>query len=323
MSKKNNRNQNNKRGFKIPKDVDRLAKLNLKKFKKENKGYYDGKKELRKAYYVEMIDLLPETIQLLVRYGHIQEVREIKDKLYNKLTDKNLIKMILKMIKGGDSFGNMEFLPVVIYDIIREANHQIEVEKENNPDVDIEFDLTDLLELSHTILKKKIKKMEKAGIPENVAFDVLSVIPDPDILKKSQFFRIRTLFSVLYEHAKKVDINFEKIIKILFKDDKYVPSLISFALLERKEKITNFMDGQKKLFNDITEYCFKTLEDMKKEDIYSVLKAYTESRIRDDRQGKDTNRRYYISSLPESDYPKILKVVERICVNNMDLKKYF
>ena len=108
-----------------------------------------------------------------------------------------------------------------------------------------------------------------------------------------------------------------------FKDDEYIGSVITFALLERKEKIATFSEGQKKLFNDITEYCFKKMENMSKDDIGSILKAYVENRQRDDKANRDTNRRYYISSLPENDFPKILKVVERMCSANEDIKKYF
>jgi hypothetical protein len=85
----------------------------------------------------------------------------------------------------------------------------------------------------------------------------------------------------------------------------------------------NFTDNQKKVFNDITNYCFKTMEDMSKDDIIMILKAYVEARRRDERAGKDTNRRYYISSLPESDYPRIIKAVEKMINSNEDNKKYF
>ena len=111
--------------------------------------------------------------------------------------------------------------------------------------------------------------------------------------------------------------------KLVFKDEEYIGSVITFALLERKEKIATFSEGQKKLFNDITEYCFKKMENMSKDDIGSILKAYVENRQRDDKANRDTNRRYYISSLPENDFPKILKVVERMCSANEDIKKYF
>lgn len=318
-----------RKGFKIPDDVKKLAKLSFKKFKKENRDYYDSKKELKSAYYAQMYDLLPSAISTIIKYGHIPEMKDVKEAIYDKLLENgnvNPIKYTIKQIKKGLEFDNMELLPNIIYEIIENANRYEAEVKANAPDPDavhVTFPMEDVVELSHLILKKKIKKMVKAGIDENVAFDVLSTIPTTKILQKSQYFHIRKLFTVLYEHVKTKDIDFSKIMKVVFKNGDYVSSVITFALLERKEKIGNFTDSQKKLFNDITEYCFKTMEDMKKEDIHAILKAYIDSRKKDEAQGKDTNRRYYISSLPESDYPKIAKTVKRIIERDESMKKYF
>lgn len=320
-----NKNENVKKEFNIPEDAKRLVKLSFKKFKKENKDFYDSKKELKKAYYGQVIDLMPEGIALCVKYGHKPEVKEAKDEIYAKIMDPDFIKYLKKQMKNNDfEFDNMILLPNLISDIVASAAEAKKAAEAENPDATVEFDLTDLIELSQTILKKKMKKMIKAGIDENVAFDVLSAVPSPKILGKSQYFHIRALFTIIYEHAKTKEINFEKLMEVLFKDeDEYIPSVITFALLERKEKIGNFTESQKKLFNTITEYCFKSLEDMKKEDITAVLKSYCDARKRDEAQNKDTNRRYYISSLPESDYPRITKVVAKMCDQNENLKKYF
>ena len=86
------------KGFSIPDDALKMAKTSLKKFKKKNDDYYDGKKEMKKAYYEELVDLLPDTIALLVRYGHVKEVQEIKDQLYEKLVDPQFVK-VLKHLK--------------------------------------------------------------------------------------------------------------------------------------------------------------------------------------------------------------------------------
>ena len=318
MAKRNNKNN---KEFKIPSDAKELAKLSFKKFKKESKGYYDSKKELKAAYYAHVIDLLPESIKLLVRYGHLDAVKETKEAIYAKITEKAFVKALAKELKNGLEMEELIYFPNVVYDILSIATKAVQASKEKGEDLSI--DLDDLVELSQIILKKKIKKLKKAGVDENVAFDILSVIPTPKILDKSQYYHIREFFSVLYQHAKTKDIDFEKVMKVVFKGDDYVPSIITFALLERNEKISGFNDTQKKLFNSITEYCFKTMEDMKKDDIVAILKAYTEARKRDESQNKDTNRRYYISSLPESDYPRILKVVSKIIELDEDMKKYF
>lgn len=324
MSKEKNKNRDQKKGFKIPEDARKLAKLTPKKFKKESGDYYDSKKDLKKGYYAQIIEYLPESIQLLVRYGHLAEVKETREAIYAKLTDRDFIKYLKKEIKSGGEFDNMELLPNLIYDIMKEAQRAVEMELQANPDSKVEYDLDDLIEISQLILKKKIKKLTKAGIDENVAFDVLSIMPDPVILKRSQFFHIRSLYTVLYEHAKKVEIDFAKLIKIVLKGaEDYTGSMITFALLERKEKIANLTDGQRKLFNDITEWALKTLESMSKDEVGAVLKAYVDARKRDESQNRDTNRRYYLSSLPSEDYPRITKAMERIVSRDETLKKYF
>ena len=315
--------RNDRKEFKIPDEVKKLAKLSFKKFKKTDGDYYDSKKDLRKAYYAQIVDMLPAAIALIIKYGHIEAVKEVKELIYEKITDPKFVKYLRKEIKAGSEFDNMILLPTIIYDIVGEAHKAAEAAKADDPDTETTFDVDDLVQVSRDILKKKIKKLTKAGVDEAVAFDVLSVIPTTKILAKSQQYHIRRFFTVLYEHAKTKEIKFEKIMKEVFKDGDYVNSVITFALLERKEKIANFTDTQKKLFNDITEYCFSTMEEMKKDEIYDILKSYTDVRKRDESQGKDTNRRYYISSLPESDYPRILKAVDRLCNTDEKLKKYF
>lgn len=310
-----------KKEFKIPDEVKAFVKMNLKKFKKTEGDFYDSKKSLKKGYYAELMDMLPPVIACVLKYGHVEAMRETRDAIYQKLCDSKFTKYLIKEIDHGNEFDNMILLPTIIFDINLSAKQQQQIDKENGEEGK-GYDLTDLKELAKLILKKKIKKAVKAGIDENVAFDVLSVIPSTDILKKSQQYHIRRFYQVIYQHAIDKEIKFDKVVKVVFGND-YIPSLLTFALLERKEKIANFTDTQKKLFNDITEYTFTTLEEQSKDTIFEVLKAYISVRKRDESQNKDTNRRYYISSLPESDYPKILKTVKRFCDMNENNKKYF
>jgi hypothetical protein len=64
------------------------------------------------------------------------------------------------------------------------------------------------------------------------------------------------------------------------------------------------------------------MEGMSKSEIREILENYIRVRRRDDGQGKDSNRRYYLSSLPESDYPKIVKCVNELISANDENKKY-
>ena len=98
--------------------------------------------------------------------------------------------------------------------------------------------------------------------------------------------------------------------------------MIAFALQERKEKFQRFNDSQKAFFNDISSWVFDELEDMDKASIEQILKTYIKTRQKDKRDGKDGNRRYFISSLPEEMYGKICKVVEKIKNEDSEAEKF-
>lgn len=325
MSKhRNQKNGDSNSGFKIPDDMKKFAKLTMKKFKKNSGDYYDTKKELRKAYYAHIMDCLPDVTKLIVRYGHLDEVREVKFAIYEKILDEGFIKYLYKELKDDAEFEGMELFPAVIWDIIRVSNAYVQEQKEENPDFDIQAELNDIGELSKLILAKKIKKMTKNGISESLAWDSLCIIPTADILKRATAFYFRNLFGLLYEHAKTENIPFGKLIKVLLKEDKdKAVELVIFCLLERKDKITAFNDNQKKFFNDVTDWCFNVIEEFDTNVIERILKTYVEARKRDESQNKDSNRRYYISSLPEKDYPKIVKVMNRMIKRDESLSKYF
>lgn len=310
-----------KNRFRIPEDVQIFAKLTMKKYKKKYGDPYATKKDNKKGYYHMLLDLLPRTIDVLVKYSHIPDVKELKNDIYEKLFDPAYIKLLKKELKEDIEYvENADLLPIIIYDVIMEAKRRHDEELKTNPEAPM-YDMSDVIDLSSIINKKKLKKMKKSGVPESVAFDCLSVIPTSRVLEKSQVYRIRTLFRVLYEHAKTEDINIDAVMKLVIKSD-YYPAVITFLLLEKKEIYVNYTDKQKEFFNKVTDWCFNTLEDMPKETIHSVLKAYINARRNDKKQNKDGNRRFFLSSLPEDQFGKITKVLNKILENDEDAKEF-
>lgn len=328
MKKQNtntNSNNNGKQRVKINGDAKEFAKLTLKKYKKSC-SEYDSKKEIKQGFYLYLIELLPATIDFVVKYGHIREdeVQVTKGEIYEKFVSDEyagFIKMLRKEIKKDNDIDNIKLLPIIIKEILVEADKQNRALLAADPNAKI-YKMEDLVEVSKLILKKRLKKMEKAGIDINVAFDVLSIIPTDKCLKTSQNYRIHAMFEALYEHAKTKTINFEEIMNLLVGEEYYLV-FIAFALLERKEKFGNLTDEQKTFYLDISTWAFKTLESMSKEQIQNVLKVFVNGRKRDEAQGKDGNRRYALSSLSETDYPKIRKVIDRMIAEDGNNKKYF
>ena len=65
--------QNGNRKISIPNDAKDFAKITFKKYKKHNEDYYDSKKELKQSYFSYLFELLPETINFIVKYGYIKD----------------------------------------------------------------------------------------------------------------------------------------------------------------------------------------------------------------------------------------------------------
>lgn len=312
-------NKQNK-GFKIPEDVKLFASLTEKKYMKKYADDYDSKKQKKKAYYEMLISELPEVIKLLVFYSQVKEVIEIKHDIYARLFDKKLIKKITKIVDEDiDEIENITYFPIVIYDVIKEATMQHAKEKEEDPEAK-GFDLSDLINLSNKILRKKMKKLEKHGISKELAFDCLSVVPTSKVLEKGMY-RMRLLMNVIYTHAKTEDIDIEQIMKYVVTSN-YYPVIITYLLLERKSEFVNMDDKQKEFFNKVTDWVFNTLEEMDKTEIRQILISYFNARKRDKGQNKDSNRRFFLGSLPESDFPNITKVIEKIKSTDSSIEEF-
>lgn len=320
MASKNSKGKN---GFKINSDAKDFASATLKKYKKHNGDYFDSKKELKSAYAQHLIDLLPKTIEFAVKYGYLNQegVQETKNAIYAKINDPDFIKILKKEIKNGNKIENIKLLPIIIKEILMEAKRVNDELIANDPNSKT-YDMSDIIELSQMILKKKMKKAEKAGINSSLAFDVFSIIPTDNALSSSQFYRIHALYDCLYEHSKSKAVPFEELMKIVV-DEEYYPVFITFALLERKEKFTKLTDNQKTLYLDISNWCFKTMEnDLNKEEMEKVIKTYITGRKKDESQQRDSNRRYALATLSADDYPRINKVIAKIIAEDEGVKKY-
>ena len=323
MSKNNGKNN-----IDVPKDVLRMSKITLKKFKKKKveEGEDFSKKELKKAYMDELIDYLPETIDFLLRYGGIQtnEMKDLRNSIYGKIADHKFIKYLTKQIKDDEDVGDIRLLPAIIRDIISEVKMQEEKDKQQNPNANISYDTSDILNLSQLILKKKIKKAYMdLGIYPDVALDLLMVIPHKSMLKDRQInYRLRLFMNVLYEHAKTADINYESCLKLVGLNE-YAQSVVVFNLLERRSKFNNFNENQQKLFIAINEWMLNQLEEMNRTDLESVLKLYTDLRKRDASQNRDEDRRYFLKSVPEDEFPNLKKVINHMIDSNGDIEKFF
>ena len=305
--------------FKLNDDVKEFSKITLKKFKKREGDFYDKKKELKAAYYEYLLTLLPETIWFLIRYGHMPENKETRDAVLVNFNDPDFTKYLIDALKDEIEIKNIEMVPAIINDILIEY---AQLENKSGE----QYDVSGLIKLSKMILKKKLKKMDKAGIPETLAFDLLSVIPDTSVINKNPFYRMKTFMNVLYVSSAKNVITAEtlkNIVDIVFKDDeKQRANLLLYIMRERSADKDNLKeDAQKTFWDETKKFVLNELSEMKKKEIEEVLKIYIDSRETDVKSNKDCERKIKFAD-NTAITGKVAEVVERIVENN-DAKKKF
>lgn len=315
----------NQRGgeFKIPKIVSKFANKTWKKYWKENKDVFDSKKDGLKEFCLYLQDMMPDVVEFLIRYGHInnEEVKHVKNDCFAKIINEDFIKYLGKRIKKDEDYEKeLKMFPILVREIGMAAEQENQKALAQNPRAAV-YDMSDLYDISKKLMKKQMKKMMEIGISEEMAFDLLSLIPSPKAMQYSPVYRIRNLFNSLYEWSKSKAVPFKDIMNVIVKEEQYT-NFIVFALLEKREVLSNMSDAQKNLYTDITTWCVETMEGMNPHDITEIINAYIKARNRDESNGKDCARRYNLGVLTAEDYPHINAVITRMVAENGDIQKY-
>ena len=329
---KPNYNENRKE-IRVPDDVKELIKINFKRYKKHEADGFESKKDMKKGYKSYILSRIPNTILWIVSEGWRRKYEEIRYEVYKKIGDPEVIEMITKEIdkNGLESIDYIEYFPIVIMNTIRTMMKAYEVHMKDDPDAR-PYDPSYMVDLAHLILNKKIKKLKKKGLDEDLAFDILCACPElgtdaevdligtrKDIIRKNngsvdyeKTYYIGQIFNVIYAYSKEKTLDIDKIFNVIFKERHYF-SVIVYALLERKDKYLNYTDTQKEVYNKITTWCFKKMEAMEDRiDVDRIIQAYLITRREDARINRDSARRYILSSIPEEMYPNVVKSVTSV-----------
>ena len=318
MSKNNrNRNNNGPRREEVFNDAEIFATCEFKKFYKKNKkkSGWDSKKEAKKEFFDLLMEKFPTVIYWMLREGfkRDQKTKEIADGILEKFSDKDFVKRLTKKVQKGEDYRNLELFPIFLREAIKrtsEKNAKLRSEGKTKEMVslDIYYDLIDEL------VGKKIKKLVKAGVNKDIARNLREVIPCENALRYSTSFRIKEVFDVLYSAAK-------TIVKHVIPNE-YWTDLIVIALLEKKEFYGGLNDSQKKFYVDVTNWIFKTMNEMEVQDIQEILRLYVAGRKRDDANGRDCNRRYSLSTLGENEYKNIVTCIKAMIVKDPTIEKF-
>lgn len=311
-----------------------FGELTMKAYKKQSKkngtDYFTSKKELRESYYDYLNRLLPYAINYLVAFGYRtdEDIQTIKNGVFEKLYSdeyKKYVALIADTVSDDvNNLENAQFLPIIIKDLLCKMDEQNQLIRAEDPKAPI-YEADNLVDLSRVIMKKKLKKMKKSGVNKDLAFDVLSIIPVSDALDFSSRYRMNAMNGCLMAHSVKLaettEIPVNEIFDIVFDDEVRYGFVISYLLLAGKDQFTKLSEAEQKTYLAITKWALGKMEAMKPNEVYAILTYYIKVRVQDKSQGKDYARRLVLTDIPESEYPKTKKVIDKYALELSDENK--
>lgn len=334
MANNNQRNNNNDKPQQTrkpirPDEVLDFMDLNYSDYKKEFKKEL-GKKECKRRYLEEVVELVPYASNYVFNSGYIESEAEVGEHLQKMLLSEKTINAIIKECKNDDYYkDSLNTLPYFIRAMLIDMKeHQEQVQEEDEEALIAVREA--LIKLINIIFEKKLNKLEKKGVDKAIALDLLSILvktgPDHDRIK---FYQISEAFRTLYDYADKEPdliapgkpLDFIDLMSTIAGKDN-IPMIIQFALNERNDKKTSMTDKQKAYWDHITQSIFSALEEYDKDEIDAILISYIDNRKRDYQNGKDSARRFHIVDLPESEFPKTIKRVRKLIADDESNKQY-
>lgn len=343
MSNHNDK-RNDTREFEIPEDVRHFCKASLKKFKKKYGDEFDSKKEMARAFYYELLEYLPDTIDFLVQNASIvysnnprlqdakNEFIEIRERVKEAINE-DFLKVLKKAIKNGEEIKKIKLFPIILREFILEYKDMDIEAKAKNPNISDELHgnwISEAIDTGYAIMKKKVNKLaEKLG-NDDLALDLYFVLPTDSLLQKSQVYRIRALMDTMFSHAERDEVvDFNQIMKTMISEE-YYPAIIKYALMEYRQKdgrdVRDTLSAHKTavdLYNQITIWCFDTMEKFDKDLLKELLNRYIKERKTADDQNKDHPRRFCLNAVSETDYPRTVACIKSIKANDANAEKYF
>lgn len=292
----------------------------MKEFIKELKPKKMKADEL--AY--EILDVQSDLVRWYINDAHKAKNAELVNELYSKMATEKFAKAMKKILKNkNDAYGELDcgFAAII-------ANFIEKYHKEESMTDEMLETYTDIID---KLLKKRIKAVnKKLNLDTDVIKELLVITPDIGYISNDKFVGIysQKMLRKLYimSAEKELGITETDQVRTLFKKlfGKELLDLIAInILLEKKEYLKNFNEKQTAMWNLMTSFALEEIEKQDKEHIVELLEYYCSRRKRDADNGRDGARRINLSSVPETDYPRIAKGIKKFTKNGKEsLVKY-
>lgn len=180
------------------------------------------------------------------------------------------------------------------------------------------------------LLKSRSREIaEETLLPADLIINLLVVMPTPNCISSEKYIGLqvarvnRKIYNTIgqmeeFDEDGTLDTKQFKILYTELFGKDMLPSVALSILLEKKQVCKDFNERQLKVYNIITRFALKVIEKSGKETCKDVLAEYARRRNKDIADGRDVARRVQLTQLDAEEYPKIAKVVSKIC--DMDEK---
>ena len=317
--------------------------MSVKKFAKKHniptktKGLSKGErkrnvKRLRDQYSEAAINGLNKAVKIISENSpENKKILKIKDGVDNIISNPEVMKCIAKLYsKNSDNYDNMIFLPHMIMNTLLYYSRDDISEEEKQIGNDLNKEA--LIEFCEKILKNQIKRYRKLGVPDNVSYQLASVVPTTRILKNNRGWYkklIQSLYMISENEHVDLDVMLSAINRIdkkkpIDKRDFYEGFYSEFILSKFSNKNHSYNESQKDLHEVLIEKTLEYLDSIKSRRTKEILKTYIKRRKTAESFKNDTKRviKFIDHANSNSSYTNLKAVVQELISDNSSNELY-
>ena len=325
-----------KKKLKIPGSVRQLL-YSEQKFAKKNgikvKGKGIGKKErkhnikkLHKEYAEAACRGLNRAVRILADNPEHKKSEKVKQGVENIITQPGVMKRVAKVYKkDSEQYSNMIFLPSMIMNTLLYYSSDSLSEEEKA--IGANLDKESLVNFCESLIRKPKKRLQKAGLSPEVAFQIATVIPTTKVLRNNDRIWYKKLIQCMYDIADTRDIDPDVVIQAVYKMDKksyigkkdfLIGFFSEFIMRKATNAATKFTDTQRELHETLVNRTLVFLNSLKPGKLKAVLKQYIKRRKTAEEYKNDTKRviKFTDHAHSNSPYTNIKTVVSELIEDN-------
>jgi hypothetical protein len=330
-----------KKKLKIPKSVLNLKQSPKKFAQKHNiriKGKHLSKKEkkhnfkrLQKEYSEFAASGLNKAVKILAEHPKHKKTEKVKAGVDNIISNPDVMTRVAKLYKKSpETYPNMIYLPFMIMNtLVYYASDSI---SEEEKEIGKQLDNEKLIKFCEKVLKKEIKRYEKFGLDQTIAYQIATVIPTAKLLKSNRNW-YKKLIQQMYDIAENEDVDIDLILKAVSKIDKkriinkkdFLEGFFTeFILQKSSNKSAKYTDKQKELHDGLIERSLIYMDNLKPRKLKDILKTYIKRRKTAEEYKNDGKRviKFTDHAHSNSPYATIKEVVQELIEDNSSNELY-